>query len=78
MKAAQLAAIRERLEAAPTEFVPRVHTYGTVVVMISCANERQAKALAEILSHARSDIEALLGDVTPEPVQATMELFDGV
>jgi hypothetical protein len=75
MKASQLAAIRARLESAP-DFTPRMHSYGTVVVMISCANERQARALTDFLSHVRADISALLKDIdcVAEPEQTVMEL----
>lgn len=64
-------AIRERLKAAPA-FTPYVHTYGSVVVMITCANKREAEALAEFLEHAREDIETLLDGAAAEIAQMAL------
>lgn len=76
MKADQLGQIVERFQAAPAAFEPHVHSYGPVVVMISCTNVRQAEALAELLRHVRTDMAALLKEirVEVEPAQLAMEL----
>lgn len=76
MKTDQLAQIVTRLQAAPATFEPHVHSYGPVVVMITCASKQQAEALAELLRHIRADMAALLREVNVEieSVQLEMEL----
>lgn len=76
MKADQIKQIVARIQAAPKDFKPRAHTYGPPVVMISCANARQCEALAELLTHVRDDLTALLKEirVDVEPTQQVMEL----
>lgn len=76
MKADQLDQIVERLQAAPARFEPHVHSYGPIVVMITCTNKQQADALAELLRHVRADMAALLKEiqVEVEPCQQAMEL----